>query len=62
MDMLHNEWLDIDEKVAARTDDEIRAEIMWHLKTLCDSLRDYKGNDAAFTISFVNEIVGNLLG
>lgn len=62
MDMLHNEWLDIDEKVAAKTATEIRAEIMWHLKTLCDLLRVYKGDDAAFAISVVNVIVGDLLG
>ena len=59
--MLDNRWIDMDEKVAARTKDEMDAEILGNLKTLCDSLRLYKGDDEAFTIARVKEIVENAI-
>jgi len=59
--MLDNRWIDMDEKVAARTKDEMDAEILGNLKTLCDSLRLYKGDGAALTIARVKEIVENAI-
>lgn len=58
---LTSRWMDMDEKVAARTKDEVDAEILGNLKTLCDSLRLYKGDGAMHAIACVSEIVESLI-
>ena len=51
----------MDEKVAAKTVEEINSEIRGKLKMLCDSLNLYKGEAAKAAVTYISEIVEGVI-